>query len=1583
MTSPIKVELQLDTGKFQTDLKNAINALSGIESKADGVAGSIKNIESGSEKAAAGLRRVTAAGNNFVSVFRDISIITNAFSQAMFAVTSISSGWLGDIVRVNSEMERLNYQMRAMSTASDPIKDAAENVAWLRKEAAQAPFSLKAITDSFTKMKATSLEPKNGMLKSFMDGLATFGGGDEQLNRVSIAIQQMAGKSVIQMEELRQQLGEHMPTAMQLLARSMGMTVAQLSKTVATGTLDARSSLQKLSDEMERAYGGASLRMMQSFSGQVSKLKTNLQLLVTDTGGEAFFSVIKKELMDINEFLVSNEAKVYAQQIGNALAEITLSIKNSLNFVWEYRDALLSLGKAVTTIYAIKKLSQMFSTFGSVLDNSLAGLKGAFSTVRWGLGALADGVIGLKTGQSVFTSLQLGALGFGTALKGVAASVPLIGIAFVAIQGVVELFSNWESEATKAKRATQEAYEAAKNGTTKNYEETKKSIDNQIAQLKKEEEIAKSKANQTYYPKWVYALNNLRDVSGQGQEDYNKALADYIKANKERTAIEAVRESLEANKKREDENAGARSVENIIYSRGDKAQREYNDRQRELDRLRKLEISNAAKTGADLHAITTKLNEEKIASNKKYYNANLTIIDDELRKQENLLKRYLQYPTEDNEGHGEFFVRGAIKKLKELKDGLTKQINDSNPASMTAETLSSPVNNEETRIKNANKTALKLKETIFDLKGEVSGATNAFTQMFAQLAAGKYGELDSTIDGVQRLHRELLEMAGEKTVFDKMREGFSGLQNDLDRIKKKNLEQRIQNAIRKEEADNGGIKLSETEKLRIAIREGKYFGVGSGSIIENQFNDLAKEVTSQTKLAAALGNVFRKDTFGNETVKQINDVKASLDGVSNSLSGISGIATGIDIGSSLKNSSSLNNSENAKAVSSDIGLAGYRPNFEPLSKLGLSLTTGIAEFNNTIKGSANLMSKNMMRWGNPYSDNWRENNITKITTNSGKSVMVHKDAASSFLGFINELEDEGYKINSLGGYNLRSKRGSRSLSEHAFGNAIDINPATNPMGKAFVTDMPNNISELAAKWGLSWGGDWKSVKDAMHFEWTGRRAFAAPTDLKVPQLNLDDVKKSVVEALSNTNAITDKNLDDSEEAERRTRRETFEADIASLKETTKRELSDIYKRPIDAGSKYDAAIQSMRDNGENPEADSNKRILDEMARIDAEYAAATKDQKLRNDMKQDELKLTTQIAEYNKKAANPNYQGQSQEIKNILATYDELLKKAEQFDGGKNSAVYKSIEANKSEALKRQASLELAQHRATTAQETQDIHDNLMTQSQLRQTQLQRDLAVVDEWLEHMRANGADEVAITEEAEKKKANIREKYAQQVSPVQKQMREWSDINDQIDKSTTGWMDSIAGGIAGLATNTNNLRSVVTGIVNDLAKIAVKGMLSGMFGGRSGKGGKGGAGAAKSLLTKGGAVHHTGGIAGNRGAFRAISALAWMGAPKFHSGGLIKNGSSRSGLLPSEVPIIAREGEGVFTPDQMAAMGGFQQNQSIQINSPITVNGSAGTPEQNEDLAKKMARQMEGTMRGLIADEMRKQSRPGSLMNNRTR
>lgn len=100
-------------------------------------------------------------------------------------------------------------------------------------------------------------------------------------------------------------------------------------------------------------------------------------------------------------------------------------------------------------------------------------------------------------------------------------------------------------------------------------------------------------------------------------------------------------------------------------------------------------------------------------------------------------------------------------------------------------------------------------------------------------------------------------------------------------------------------------------------------------------------------------------------------------------------------------------------------------------------------------------------------------------------------------------DEKSMQANNTSCFNYRTVSGTSSLSAHARGMAVDINPRYNPYirtknGKRIVepanavsyTSKENNhtikygdkIHQLFIKRGFIWGGSWRTVKDYQHFE---------------------------------------------------------------------------------------------------------------------------------------------------------------------------------------------------------------------------------------------------------------------------------------------------------------------------------------------------------------------------------------------------------------------------------------------------------------------------------------------------------------------
>jgi hypothetical protein len=80
-----------------------------------------------------------------------------------------------------------------------------------------------------------------------------------------------------------------------------------------------------------------------------------------------------------------------------------------------------------------------------------------------------------------------------------------------------------------------------------------------------------------------------------------------------------------------------------------------------------------------------------------------------------------------------------------------------------------------------------------------------------------------------------------------------------------------------------------------------------------------------------------------------------------------------------------------------------------------------------------------------------------------------------------------YTLISAGSWFWRTVGGTNRFSEHAIGTAIDLNPAQNPYSRTnyLRTNMPSWFVDSFVDSGWCWGGQWVTVKDAMHYSWSG------------------------------------------------------------------------------------------------------------------------------------------------------------------------------------------------------------------------------------------------------------------------------------------------------------------------------------------------------------------------------------------------------------------------------------------------------------------------------------------------------------------
>ncbi|HCI6739525.1 TPA: tape measure protein [Klebsiella variicola subsp. variicola] len=532
-------------GKFNTEIKGATTSLGGMNTRLNATSKRLSNWGTTTSQAAEGLKKVkdqmdgvirsqqlisrpvrvrttttggggsgggadrfTAAShrgggreNGVFSGLRGNIFLLGEIGDAARTVTDILFGWQKPIVEAAAEMQRMRVMLRGLNKDKvNPEEAAAQDMQYIVDMAKNAPFAMQALTDSFVKFRSAGLDPTDGSLKALVDSVARFGGDSELLKRAAVAVQQMSGKGVVSMEELRQQLGEAVPNAMKAMADAAGITMGELTKAVSSGTVEAKQALSLMFVGLRAENENAAKDMMQTYTGALAQLQTSFTLFADRVGQAGYLDSLTKGMKELSAVMNSAEGISFANSLGEGLTTAIDGLRELAQWLAKNQELVITLGKIVAGMVAFKMLragilgvvgagGQMLSTFmkmSTVIQTPFT--LGATAVTRFNRAA--------RMGLAPIPSLIFAIRGAITGLKGAFAGLTAfiaanpIGAAFtvaaVAVAGLISYMTMLRSETSKVVdeiRKIPEAMTAAKRAQMADYKER---LDRQIAQKEQE-----------------------------------------------------------------------------------------------------------------------------------------------------------------------------------------------------------------------------------------------------------------------------------------------------------------------------------------------------------------------------------------------------------------------------------------------------------------------------------------------------------------------------------------------------------------------------------------------------------------------------------------------------------------------------------------------------------------------------------------------------------------------------------------------------------------------------------------------------------------------------------------------------------------------------------------------------------------------------------------------------------------------------------------------------------------------------------------------------------------------------------------
>ena len=216
---------------------------------------------------------------------------------------------LGETARYSANLGKLRIALKGVTTSQEEYGNALD---FIQESTKRFAIPQEIVTRQFTKLQASvqgaggSIEDTKTAFNGIVASVRATGGSLQDIDSALTATAQVFSKGKVSAEELRQQIGERLPGAFSLFAKSLDITPQELDKALEDGKVSLQD-FQTFAEEIFRKYGLTAQIIADSPAAAGDRLSVALSNLSESVGrllqpiGEAFQNVFTAIVEKIDE----------------------------------------------------------------------------------------------------------------------------------------------------------------------------------------------------------------------------------------------------------------------------------------------------------------------------------------------------------------------------------------------------------------------------------------------------------------------------------------------------------------------------------------------------------------------------------------------------------------------------------------------------------------------------------------------------------------------------------------------------------------------------------------------------------------------------------------------------------------------------------------------------------------------------------------------------------------------------------------------------------------------------------------------------------------------------------------------------------------------------------------------------------------------------------------------------------------------------------------------------------------------------------------------------------------------------------